>query len=96
MKFRWNRIKSSTFKCDIQKWQNFITSPINNVEMSKIDKKRIIKQLDKNFTDWLKKKRCYNENMANKFLKCGYGKDYVIKVIEQLSMHYNIETVYER
>jgi hypothetical protein len=46
--------------------------------------------------DGLKKKWKYNENMANRFLKCGYDRTYTFKVMEQLSAHYNIETIYER
>jgi hypothetical protein len=96
IKNRWNRIKSFKFYCDMQKWKNFMTAPINNKELFKAEKKGILKYLNKNFLDGLKKKWKYNENMASRFLKCGYDRSYTIKVIEQLRAHYNIETIYER
>jgi hypothetical protein len=61
MKARWKRIKSSTFKCDIQKWYTVMTVPINNEEMFKIEKKRVSKYFNNGFTDWLKKKWSYSE-----------------------------------
>jgi hypothetical protein len=73
-----------------------MTAPIDNAEMFDTDKKNMIKQINKYVTEELNKRWEYNERMA-KLLTCwGYNRENVISLINQLSIHHDIETIYQR
>jgi hypothetical protein len=93
---RWKKIKSSSFKCDISKWHIFMITPVGKVEMSNSDKENMIKEVNKYIAEELNKRWVYNDKMTNTILRCGYKKEYISSVLNQLSTHHDIETIYER
>jgi hypothetical protein len=59
-------------------------------------KRKILNYFNNSFIKEIKKKWSYNENMPNRFVKCGYDRAYTTKVMEQLSVHYDIEVINDR
>jgi hypothetical protein len=91
----WKMIKSNTFGQDPQKMFNYMTQHINGKRLSDKEKK----DLNKHHNDVLKNNLGpmwnYNMKRANTIVNEGYSINDIAAIMNQLSLHYDIETPVE-